>query len=169
MQEPVRLALEAAEITRLQAEAEQGSEQAQREADERRADLNESALDAIHATLDGQPYTPETPETVASILRAIGMPVRATEESSRQHFAVVIVMACEDGEDAESVEDSVCNLVGTDESVLYVGPACPLGVGFRDHYSTVHVCIGTADRRGVVIATPGAEPTGLPGQPVWQD
>lgn len=80
MQEPVRLALEAAEISRLQAEAEQGSEQAQRETDERRADLNESALDAIHTALDGQEWTPETPESIASILRAIGLQVRDVEE-----------------------------------------------------------------------------------------
>ncbi len=80
MQEPVRLALEAAEVSRLQAEAEQGSEQAQREADERRADLNESALDAIHAALDGKEWTPETPESIATILRAIGLPVRDVDE-----------------------------------------------------------------------------------------
>lgn len=158
MQEPVRLALEAAEITRLQAEAEQGSEQAQREADERRADLNESALDAIHAALDGQPYTPES---VASILRAIGLPVRAAEDAGGQHFAVVIVMERDDAQDAESVEDAVATLVGTDESVLYVGPACPLGVGLRDHYSTVQVCLATADRRKTVVATPGAAPAAL--------
>jgi hypothetical protein len=71
---------EEAEIAHLQAEAEEGSEQAQREADERRTDLNESALDEIHAALDGQEWTPETPESIATILCAIGLPVRDVGE-----------------------------------------------------------------------------------------
>jgi hypothetical protein len=80
MQQHQSLAKEAAEIARLQAEGEEDNEQAQREADERRADLNQFALDAIHAALDGQEWTPETSESIASILRAIGLPVRDVDE-----------------------------------------------------------------------------------------
>lgn len=80
MQRHQGLAEEATEIARLQAEAEDDNEQAQREADERRADLNESALDAIHAALDGQEWTPKTTESIATILRAIGLSVRDVGE-----------------------------------------------------------------------------------------
>jgi hypothetical protein len=48
--------------------------------DERRADLNESALDAIQALLDGREWSPDTPEGIAAILRAIGLPVRDVDE-----------------------------------------------------------------------------------------
>lgn len=75
-----RLAQEAAAISRLQAEAEQGSESALREVDERRADLNESALEAIQAVVDGRDWNPNTPESIAKILRAIGLQVRDVSE-----------------------------------------------------------------------------------------
>jgi hypothetical protein len=81
MSEPKTFAQEAAQIASLQVEAEEGNEQAQREADERRADLHADALDAIQAVLDGQHWTPESPESIATILRAIGLPVRDVEES----------------------------------------------------------------------------------------
>lgn len=84
MQELQSLAQEAAQISRLQAEANDDNDQAQREADERRADLNQSALDAIQAVLDGQYWTPETPDSVATILRAIGLPVRDVGESETE-------------------------------------------------------------------------------------
>jgi hypothetical protein len=80
MSEPKTFAQEAAEIARLQVEAEEDNEQAQREADERRADLHVDALDAIQAVLDGQLWTPETPGSIATILRAIGLPVRDVDE-----------------------------------------------------------------------------------------
>ena len=80
MSEPKTFAQEAAEIASLQVEADEGSEQAQREVDERRADLHVDALDAIQAVLDGQLWTPETPESIATILRAIGLPVRDVDE-----------------------------------------------------------------------------------------
>lgn len=80
MPEHERLAQEAAAISRLQAEAEQGSDAALREVDERRADLNESALESIHAVLDGRDWSPDTPESIATILRAIGLGVRDVSE-----------------------------------------------------------------------------------------
>ncbi len=81
MREPEALAHEATHIAILQVEAEEGSERAQREVDERRADLNADALRAIQAVLDGQDWTPDSPESIAGILRAIGLPVRDVEES----------------------------------------------------------------------------------------
>ncbi len=80
MHEARRLAQEAAAISRLRAEAEQGSDAALREADERRADLNESALNAIHALLDGREWSPDSREVIAEILRAIGLRVRDVSE-----------------------------------------------------------------------------------------
>jgi hypothetical protein len=80
MSAPKTLAQEAAQIASLQVEAEQGDEQAQREVDERRADLHADALDAIQAVLDGQHWTPETSESIATILRVIGLPVRDVDE-----------------------------------------------------------------------------------------
>ena len=80
MRESEALAQEAAQIASLQVEAEEGSEQAQREVDERRVDLHADALDAIQAVLYGQYWTPESFEDIAAILRAIGLPVRDAEE-----------------------------------------------------------------------------------------
>lgn len=80
MREPSTLAQETAQIASLQVEAEDGSEQAPREVDERRADLHVDALDAIQAALDGQHWTPESAESIATILRAIGLPVRDVDE-----------------------------------------------------------------------------------------
>ena len=69
------LAKEAELLAALQREAEQGSERAQRELDERRADLNEAALERIQAMLGDQERTPESLDDVAEILRAAGFPV----------------------------------------------------------------------------------------------
>lgn len=73
-------AQEAEHIGLLQAEAEEGSEQAQREVDERRADLYTEAIHAIQAVLDGQDWTPESLDDIARILRAVDLPVRDVEE-----------------------------------------------------------------------------------------
>jgi DNA processing protein len=69
------LAREAELLAALQREAEQGSERAQREVDERRADLNEAALERIQVMLSDQHRTPEALEDVAEILRSIGLSV----------------------------------------------------------------------------------------------
>jgi hypothetical protein len=80
MSDPEALAQEAAQIASLQVKAEEGNEGAQREVDERRADLHADALDAIQAVLDDQHWTPETTESIATILRGVGLSVRDVDE-----------------------------------------------------------------------------------------
>jgi hypothetical protein len=77
-------AREAELLAALQREAEQGSERAQREVDERRADLNEAALDRIRVMLSDQHRTPESLEDVAEILRSIGLAVPGAVHSHRE-------------------------------------------------------------------------------------
>lgn len=69
------LAKQAELLAALQREAEQGSELAQRQLDEGRADLNAAALDEIQTALSDQARTPESLDDVAEILRAAGFPV----------------------------------------------------------------------------------------------
>ena len=155
-----QLAQEAARISSLQVEADGGSLRALREIDERRADLNADALAAIQAELSGQHYTSETTEAVATILRAIGLPVRDVEDAGAQHFAVVVVLEERDAGFAFNVvEEAVAGM----EKVVYVGGACPLGQSFGGAYSTTQVCLASGDRRGLLIAAPGQAPRNLDG------
>jgi hypothetical protein len=107
--------------------------------------------------LDGRHYTPKMPEGVASVLRAIGLPVRNSDTAARQPFAIVLVVEGGDTEDAEHVCEAVTDLVGANESILHVGPACPLGCGYRPSYSTRQLCLDTGDRRDTLTVTPGEE------------
>ena len=115
------LAQEAARISSLQVEADGGSERALREIDERRADLNADALAAIQAELSGQPYTYETTEAVAAILRAIGLSVRDVEDTGAQHFAVVVVLEERDAGFAfDAVEEAVVGVKKVSTSAVPV-------------------------------------------------
>ena len=80
------LAREAELLAALQREAEQGSERAQRELDEGRADLNEAALERIQAMLGDQERTPESLDDVAEILRAAGFSVPYRIDSAREEI-----------------------------------------------------------------------------------
>jgi DNA processing protein len=80
------LAKEAELLAAIQGEAEDGSECARRELDERRTELNAAAVDAIEAVLSRRGRTDESLREVAGILRSIGFtvpfPIRGIREGS---------------------------------------------------------------------------------------